>query len=107
MNSKTISQYQQVLKIIDKNKGDDYTSMLLLAIVEEVGEMARAYLAMKGRKPKNKRAQEDESYKQEMGDVVVAIMKLANLRNINLDDRIAYTLRKIKNRKELLKALSD
>ncbi len=102
MKSKTISDYQKELRQIDKKKGDDYTSMLLLAIVEEVGEMARAYLAMKGRKPRNKRAQQDESYKQEMGDVIVAIMKLANLRDINLDERIRYTLQKIRKKRQII-----
>jgi len=102
MKSKTISDYQKELRQIDKKKGDDYTSMLLLAIVEEVGEMARAYLAMKGRKPRNKRAQQDESYKQEMGDVIVAIMKLANLRDINLDERIRYTLQKIRKKRQVI-----
>jgi len=99
---KSISDYQKELAKIDKGrKGarlQDYTSMLILAIVEEVGEMARAYLTKKGRKPRDKRAQTDETYKQELGDIILAIMKLANLRDIDLDKQIKYSLKKIKQR---------
>jgi len=95
----TISDYQNQLAQIDKGKKPkDYTSMLFLAIVEEVGEMARAYLAKKGRKGKSHRARQDETYKQELGDIMVAIMKLANIKNIDLDKQIQYSLRKIRKR---------
>jgi NTP pyrophosphatase (non-canonical NTP hydrolase) len=98
---KTIAEYQKELAQIDKGikKPQDYTSMLILAVVEEVGEMARAYLAKKGRKPINKRAQADETYKQELGDIILAIMKLANIKKIDLDRFIQYSLKKIKKRK--------
>ena len=104
MKNKTISQYQQELVQIDKGKkySTDYTSMLILAIVEELGEMARAYLAKKGRKPKNIRTQKDESYKQELGDIMLAIMKLADIKKINLEKQIQYSLKKIKKRKKLV-----
>lgn len=95
----TINDYQLALKKIDKGrKKQDYTSMLILAIVEELGEMARAYLAQAGRKSRYHRAQKDESYKQELGDMVVAIMKLANIKKIDLDKQIQYSLNKIKKR---------
>lgn len=100
--SKTIADYQTELKDFDKSvpRPHDYTSMLLLGIVEEVGEVARAYLAKKGRKPINKRAQMDETYKQELGDIILAIMKLANIKKINLEKQIQYSLKKIKKRKK-------
>lgn len=100
MKNKTIADYQKELASLDKGrKPKDYTSMLILAIVEEVGEMARAYLAKWGRKPRNIRAQKDETYKQELGDIILAIMKLANIKNIDLDKLVNYSLRKIKRRK--------
>ena len=103
MKNKTVADYQNQLKQIDKGKRTkDYTSMLILAIVEEVGEMARAYLSSAGRKPQNIRAKKDESYKQELGDIIVAIMKLANIKNIDLDNQIEYSLRKIKKRKKVV-----
>jgi len=80
-------------------KSEEYGSILILNLVEEVGEMARAYLAKHGRKPTNVSAQQDETYQQELGDILVAIIRFARIKNINLDQRIMYTLRKIERRK--------
>lgn len=77
---------------------DEYGSILILSLVEEVGEMARAYLAKHGRKPTNISAQQDETYKQELGDILVSILRFARVKNINLDERIMYTIRKIERR---------
>lgn len=83
----------------DKKNNDEYGSILILSLVEEVGEMARAYLAKHGRKPTNLSAQQDETYQQELGDILVSIIRFARIKNINLDQRIMYTLRKIERRK--------
>ncbi len=101
--AKTISEYQKELGRADRKPPNlkNYTSMLLLAIVEEVGEMARAYLAQSGRKPGNVRAQQDETYKQELGDIIVAIMKLANIKKIDLDQQISYSLTKVRSKKRI------
>ena len=72
--------------------------MLILSLVEEIGEMARAYLAEHGRKKTNIAAQMDETYQQELGDILVSILKFARIKNINLHDRIMYSLTKIKGR---------
>jgi NTP pyrophosphatase (non-canonical NTP hydrolase) len=61
--------------------------------------MARAYLAEHGRKKTNKAAQADESYEQELGDLLVTIIRFARIKNINLHERIMYTLDKIMARK--------
>lgn len=99
--SKTITDYQNQLRQIDKgSRSRDYTSMLILAVVEELGEMARAYLAQSGRKGKHHRARQDETYKQELGDIMVAIIKLANIKKIDLDKQIQYSLKKLKSRKK-------
>ena len=84
----------------DLKSSEEFGSILILSLVEEVGEMARAYLAKHGRKPTNKAAQNDETYQQELGDILVAIIRFARIKNIDLDQRITYTLRKIQRRKE-------
>ena len=95
-------KYFKKLESIDgKAKNDEeFGSILILSLVEEVGEMARAYLAKHGRKPTNLSAQQDETYKQELGDILVAIIRFARIKDINLDQRIMYTLRKIERRKK-------
>ena len=64
--------------------------------------MARAYLAKKGRKEQYHRATKDETYKKELGDIILAIMKLVNIKNIDLNEQIQYSLRKIKRRKSIV-----
>lgn len=94
--------YFSRLDKIDTNlkKTEEFGSFLILSLVEEIGEMARAYLAKHGRKPTNIAAQKDETYEQELGDIIVSILRFARIKNINLHKRILYTLQKIKRRKE-------
>ncbi|HWY80100.1 MAG TPA: MazG nucleotide pyrophosphohydrolase domain-containing protein [Candidatus Sulfotelmatobacter sp.] len=104
MARRQISPFGKYFKKLDSidghNKGnEEYGSILILSLVEEVGEMARAYLAKHGRKPTNISAQQDETYQQELGDILVAIVRFARIKDINLDQRIMYTLRKIERRK--------
>jgi NTP pyrophosphatase (non-canonical NTP hydrolase) len=95
------SDYFNALSRIDKGKrySDEYGSILILSLVEEVGEIARAYLAEHGRKPNNKAAQRDETYEQELGDLVVTILRFARIKDINLDEYVKRTLAKIEARK--------
>ena len=95
-------QYFKYLDNIDKGKKDskEFGSILILQVMEEVGEMARAYLAEHGRKPTNLAAQADETYKQEMGDIMVTILRLARVKHLNLHDTIMYSLRKIEKRRK-------
>ena len=104
MAQKQISPFGKYFKKLDSIDGElkgseEFGSILILSIVEEVGEMARAYLAKHGRKPSNISAQQDETYKQELGDILLAILRFARIKNINLDQRIMYSLRKIEKRK--------
>ena len=94
--------YFKYLDNIDKGARDskEFGSILILQIVEEVGEMSRAYLAEHGRKPSNLAAQADETYKQEMGDILVTILRLARVKKLNLHDSIMYSLKKIEKRKK-------
>lgn len=73
---------------------------MILGLMEEIGEMARAYLAEHGRKASNLSAQQDESYQQELGDLLVTILRFARIKKINLDERIMYSLEKIKARRQ-------
>lgn len=94
-------KYFNLLSDLDKGKrySKEYGSMLILSLVEEVGEMARAYLAEHGRKQTNIAAQLDETYEQELGDILVVILRFARIKKINLDERIMYSLNKLKKRK--------
>jgi NTP pyrophosphatase (non-canonical NTP hydrolase) len=94
-------KYFNILGEIDKDLKNqkEFGSILILSLVEELGEMSRAYLAKHGRKGSNLAAQQDETYEQELGDILVTIIRFAKIKNINLDERIMYTLRKIKRRK--------
>lgn len=95
------SQYFRELDEIDKGKrySKEYGSIMIISLLEELGEMARAYLAEHGRKRTNLAAQADETYQQELGDLLVTILRFARIKNINLDKTIQYTLEKIKRRK--------
>jgi NTP pyrophosphatase (non-canonical NTP hydrolase) len=99
--SKTLQEYLTIIRDLDKGqeRNKEYGSILILGLMEEVGEIARAYLAEHGRKPTNKAAQRDETYKQELGDLLISIMRIAIDKNINLDHRIQYTLKKIQRRR--------
>ncbi len=94
-------RYYLYLEGIDKEwkESKEFGSMLILSLVEEVGEMARAYLSATGRKPTNLAAQKDESYIKELGDILVAILRFARIKNIDLNKSIMYSLNKIKKRK--------
>ena len=95
-------KYFKHLDRIDKDfkNADEFGSIMILSMLEELGEMSRAYLAKHGRKPTNLAAQGDETYEQELGDMLVAIIRFARIKNINLDQRIMYTIRKIERRKK-------
>lgn len=98
--------YFRYLDEIDKGArfNKEFGSVLILTLVEEIGEMARAYLAEHGRKPTNLAAQADETYEQELGDILVSILRFARIKKINLHDRVMYSLQKIEKRKSQPKA---
>jgi len=94
-------KYFRAFDEIDKGVrySKEFGSFLILTLVEEVGEMSRAYLAKHGRKPTNIAAQEDETYEQELGDILVAILRFARIKHIDLDKAITYSLKKIEKRR--------
>lgn len=93
-------KYITILEEADKDikNQEEFGSFLILSLVEEVGEMARAYLAKHGRKPRNLAAQNDETYEQELGDIIVSVIRFARIKDIDLHKRVMYTLGKIKKR---------
>ncbi|MBI3984451.1 MAG: hypothetical protein HY344_00705 [Candidatus Levybacteria bacterium] len=93
--------YFSYLDKVDKGVKDteEFGSMLILGMVEELGEMSRAYLAKHGRKPRNIAAQQDEAYERELGDILVSILRLARIKDINLHEALMYSLQKIERRK--------
>ena len=97
----SFGEYFRYLDKIDRNVRytKEYGSMLILGLLEELGEMARAYLAKHGRKKTNLAAQRDETYEQELGDIMVAIIRFARIKDINLHKRIMYSLKKIEKRR--------
>ncbi len=94
-------RYYRYLEDIDAEwkSSNEFGSILILSLVEEIGEMARAYLAEHGRKPHNIAAQNDETYEQELGDIIVSVLRFARIKDIDLNKRIMYSLAKIKRRK--------
>ncbi|MCM8810017.1 MAG: hypothetical protein NC934_07645 [Candidatus Omnitrophica bacterium] len=94
-------RYYKKLEDIDREwkQQQEFGSMLILSLVEELGEMARAYLAAHGRKPTNIAAQKDETYEKELGDILVSILRFARIKKIDLNKAILYSIRKIKKRK--------
>ena len=100
--STPFAEYFRYLDTIDKGVrySKEYGSILFIAIVEEVGEMARAYLAEHGRKKTNLAAQQDETYEQELGDILVSVLRFARIKNINLHDRVMYSINKIAKRRK-------
>lgn len=97
--------FGQYISFLDKadpeiKAKEEYGSFLILTLVEEVGEMARAYLAKHGRKPTNIAAQEDETYEQELGDILVSVLRFARIKNIDLHKRVMYSLKKIQKRQQ-------
>lgn len=95
-------QYFKILDEIDKGKRDsaEFGSIMILGLVEEIGEMSRAYLAKHGYKKSNLAAQEDETYQQELGDILLTILRFARVKKINLDERLMYSLNKVRERRK-------
>lgn len=99
--STPFGKYFRELDKIDKGKkySKEYGSIMILSLLEEIGEMSRAYLAEHGRKSSNLAAQLDETYEQELGDLLLTILRFARIKKIDLDSSLMYSLNKIAKRK--------
>lgn len=104
MNQQFSTPFGKYFKALDRIDGkkrysQEFGSIMILRLVEEVGEMARAYLAEHGRKASNLAAQQDETYRQELGDLLLTIVRFARIKKIDLDEILTYSLNKIEKRK--------
>jgi NTP pyrophosphatase (non-canonical NTP hydrolase) len=99
--STPFAEYFRYLDEIDKGKRNtkEFGSIMIISMLEEMGEMARAYLAEHGRKASNLAAQQDETYQQELGDILLTILRFARIKKINLHERLMYSLEKIEKRR--------
>lgn len=68
--------------------------IILLFLLEEMGEMTRAYLKENGYKEGNDRVA--ESFRQEMGDVFMLLLRLAHVTGTDLEHSLAYTMDKLR-----------
>jgi NTP pyrophosphatase (non-canonical NTP hydrolase) len=82
--STPFNEYFRLLNAIygKQRYSDEFGSIMILGLVEEIGEMARAYLAKHGRKKLNLAAQNDETYEQELGDILLTLLRFARIKNI-------------------------
>jgi NTP pyrophosphatase (non-canonical NTP hydrolase) len=94
--------YFKLMNEIDKGKrySEEFSSILILGIVEEIGEISRAYLAKHGRKRTNKAAEQDESMEQELGDLLLSILRFARINKINLHERLLASFQKVIERRK-------
>ena len=67
--------------------------IILLFLLEELGEVARAFLKEEGFKKKNDRVLETAA--QEMGDVFYMLLRLAYVRGVDLEEQLHHTLEKL------------
>ncbi len=83
----------QVAEATRKHGHSEDPKVILLFLLEELGEVARAYLKEEGHKEKNDRI--TETFRQEMGDVFYLILRLAEMTNTDLESEFTKTLTKL------------
>jgi len=93
----SLTDYQkQIDDFLEKENYDPkyWTPHEILArLIEEVGEVGRVLNREYGPKPA-KPGEEIESLGDELGDILYALVCLANLEGINLDDSMKYAINK-------------
>ncbi len=67
--------------------------IILLFLMEELGEVARAYLKEEGHKKGNDRV--TETFRQELGDVFYLLLRLAWATNTDLEAELTKTEKKL------------
>ncbi len=72
--------------------------IILLFLLEELGEAARAYLKENGYKEGNNRV--TESFKQELGDVLLLLLRLSYVTGTDLEKQLHYTQKKLLKSKD-------
>ncbi|OGG01503.1 hypothetical protein A2Z33_00490 [Candidatus Gottesmanbacteria bacterium RBG_16_52_11] len=70
--------------------------VILLFLVEELGEVIRAFMKESGHKEDNARI--TETYREELGDVFFLLLSLAAVKDIDLEGQLERTIEKLKTR---------
>lgn len=72
--------------------------IIMLFLLEELGESTRAFLKENGYKENNNRIA--ESFRQELGDVFLLLLRLAAVTGTDLEHELAHTMGKISKASE-------
>jgi len=89
------------VRIGQMTKSLDHTEdpkIILLFLMEELGEVARAYLKEQGHKKSNDRV--TETFREELGDVLYLILRLAAVTNTDLEKELTKTEKKLLKSRE-------
>lgn len=84
---------EHVGKAAERLGHTDDPKITLLFLLEELGETTRAFLKEEGYKDNNNRVA--ETSEQELGDVFFLLLRLAYLKNIDLESVLERTLAKL------------
>lgn len=82
-------------------KSGNHTSdpkIILLFLMEELGEVVRAYMKEEGHKESNDRIV--ETFRQEMGDVFFLFLHLAHVTDTDLEAELEKTIKKLEGPKK-------
>lgn len=84
----TLSELQDFIRSMVRKRGFEKETMqdVLLLLIEEVGELARAVRSFTGLKISRRQLDNYENLGQELADCLVYLIDLANLANIKLED---------------------
>lgn len=99
VEKKTLSDLQkQVDKWISQYGGGYWDPLsMLAALIEECGELAKEINYQQGYKPK-KSKERDHNIKEELADVLFALICIANYYKIDLEEELEKTLHKFTTR---------
>jgi NTP pyrophosphatase (non-canonical NTP hydrolase) len=85
---------EEVGKLTRELKHSEDPTIILLFLMEELGETARAYLKEGGHKDSNNRV--TETFREEMGDVFYLLLRLAAVTGTDLEAVLEKTEKKLK-----------
>lgn len=84
---------ERIGKITEAHGHSKDPNIILLFLMEELGEVARAYLKESGHKEGNDRV--TETFRQEMGDVFYLLLRLAWATDTDLEAELGKTEKKL------------
>lgn len=88
--SPTLTEFQNYVRDMVKRRGFEKETIedVLLLLVEEIGELARAIRDLKGLKVSRKSEDVYKNLRGEMADCLIYLLDIANLANVNLEDAL-------------------